>query len=209
MQLSDLGAYYAERDVPHTAQGDIHAGVPFVLATLLTPTFEAAGARKRPDAREPDLGFVTSHEGLGVVLHYTCGFTAQPEGTEGYSHEFRLMAPIVSLRMLKRWKFGNNELRKIRDGRSIQGFMYLPQVDPVLVDDPNEPDDDWTGHAAALLYRPAAVSQTLLDEQPRIARLTSDATRILNAAIIQTYTPNDFDWTTLAEPDTSSGWHPR
>jgi len=149
---------------------------------------------------------VTSHSGLGVVLHYTCGITAQPEGTEGYSHEYRLMAPIVSLRTLKQWKVGNNELRKIREGLSIQGFMYLPQVAPVLVDDPDEPEDEWAGHAAVLLYRPAAVSQTLLDEQPRIARLTSDATRILNAALIQTYTPNDFDWTSLAEPDMSNGW---
>jgi hypothetical protein len=72
VQLSSPHAYYADRDVPHTAQGDIYAGIPFVHATLLTPAFEAAGARKRPDAREPDLGVVTSHEGLGVVLHYTC-----------------------------------------------------------------------------------------------------------------------------------------
>jgi hypothetical protein len=209
VQLSDSAAYYAERDVPHTAQGDIHAGIPFVHATLLTPAFEAAGARKRPDGREADLGFVTSHTGLGVVLHYTCGITAQPEGTEGYSHEYRLVAPIVTLRTLKRWKLGNNELRKIRDGLSLQGFMYLPQVDQVLIDDPEEPDDEWAGHAAALLYRPAAVSQMLLDQQPRIARLTSEATRILNAALIQTYTPNNFDWRTLAEPDMSNGWQPR
>ena len=67
MQLSDPGAYYADREVPHTAQGDIYAGIPSVHATLLTPAFEAAGARKRPD-----------------------------------SHEYRLMAPIVSLRTLKR-----------------------------------------------------------------------------------------------------------
>jgi hypothetical protein len=209
VQLSDPDAYYADRDVPHTAQGDIYAGIPFVHATLLTPAFEAAGARKRPDAREPDLGVLTSHEGLGVVLHYTCAITAQPEGTEGYSHEYRLMAPIVSLRTLKRWKLGNNELRKIRDGYAIQGFMYLPQIEPVLIDDSDEPDDEWAGHAAALLYRPATVSQTLLDQQPRISRLTSDATRILDAAIIQTYTANNFDWTTLAEPDMSNGWQPR
>jgi hypothetical protein len=209
VQLSDSAAYYAERDVPHTAQGDIHAGIPFVHATLLTPAFEAAGARKRPDAREADLGIVTSHTGLGVVLHYTCGITAQPEGTEGYSHEYRLVAPIVSLRTLKRWKLGNNELRKIRDGLNIQGFMYLPQVDPVVIDGPEEPADEWAGHAAALLYRPAAVSQILLDQQPRIARLTSHATRILNAALIQTYTPNNFEWSSLAEPDMSNGWQPR
>jgi hypothetical protein len=185
VKLSSPDECYADRDVPHTAQGDIHAGVPFVHATLLASDFEAAGARKRPDALEPNLGFMTSHEGFGVVLHYTCGITAQPEGTEGYSHEFRLVAPIVSLRALKRWGLGNNEPRKIRDGVTIQGFMYLPQVEPILIDDPEEPEDEWTGHAAALIYRPATVSQALLDQQPRIARLTADATRILNAAMIQ------------------------
>ena len=37
-------------------------------------------------------------------------------------------------------------------------------------------------------------------------RLTADATRILDAAIIQTYTPNNFSWESLAEPDMSNGW---
>jgi hypothetical protein len=29
----------------------------------------------------------------------------------------------------------NNELRKLRDGYALQGFMYLPQVEPLLIDD--------------------------------------------------------------------------
>lgn len=97
MQLSS-DAYYADREVPHTAQGDIYAGVPFVHAALLTPAFEAKGARKRPDAQDPDLGVVTSHTGLGVVLHYTCAITAQPRArratrtnTDSYSR--RLSEP--------------------------------------------------------------------------------------------------------------------
>jgi hypothetical protein len=97
VKLDDPQHYYAERDVTHTAQGDIHAGVPFVHATMFSPEFAAAGARKRPDAADPDQAVVTSHHGLGVVLHYTCGITAQPPGTSGYAHEFRLLAPIVSL----------------------------------------------------------------------------------------------------------------
>lgn len=206
MKLDQPHEYYADRPVRHSAQGDIHAGVPFSHATLATSRFEATGARKRPAGPDPDLTTVTSHIGLGVVLHYTCGITAQPPGTEGYSHEYRLVAPIVSLRTLRRWKVGNNELRKIRDGYAIQGFMYIPQVAPVLVDDPADEEDEWTGHAAVLIYRPTAVSQTLLDLQPRVARLTANATRILNAALIQTFTANDFDWRTLAEPDMSDGW---
>lgn len=132
--------------------------------------------------------------------------TAQPPGTRGYSHEHRLMAPIVSLRELRRWGMGNNELRKIRDGRAIQGFMYLPATGAVHLDASDDSEDEWTGHAAALIYRSASVTQALLDRQPRVARLTADATRILYAAIIQTYTPNNFAWETLAGPDMSDGW---
>lgn len=111
-------------------------------------------------------------------MHYTCGITAQPRGTRGYLHEHRLIAPIASLGELRARGMGNNELRKIRDGRAIQGFMYVPQIGAVVLDPPEPDADDWTAHAAALIYRPAAVTQTLLDHQPRVARLTADATRI-------------------------------
>lgn len=206
MKLADPNAYYADRAVEHTAQGDIYAGIPLVEATHADPPFQAAGARKRPAGPEPDHSTSVAFTGLAVVLHYTCGITAQPPGTDGYSHEHRLMAPIVSLRELRRWGMGNNELRKIRDGGTIQGFMYLPQVGTVLIDVPEDGEDEWTGHAAALIYRPSSVTQTLLDHQPRVARLTADATRILNATIIQAYTPNRFSWESLAEPDMTDGW---
>ncbi len=206
MKLPDPTAYYADRAVEHTAQGDIYAGIPLVQATRTDPSFQAAGARKRPGGPDPDHATSVAFTGLAIVLHYTCGFTAQPPGTLGYSHEHRLMAPIVSLRELRRWGIGNNELRKIRDGGTIQGFMYLPQAGTVVLDGPGGDGDEWTGHAAALLYRPATVTQSLLDHQPRVARLTADATRILDAAIIQTYTPNNFAWESLADPDMSDGW---
>lgn len=206
MKLASSADYYADRPVEHTAQGDIYAGIPFVQATRIDPAFQAAGARKRPGGPDPDHSTAVAFTGLGVVLHYTCGITAQPPGTAGYSHEFRLMAPIVAMRTLRSWGMGNNELRKIRDGGAIQGFIYLPQTEPVLLDEPEDDEDEWTGHAAALIYRPATVTQSLLDDQPRVARLTADATRILDAAVIQTYTPNNFDWQSLAEPDMSDGW---
>lgn len=206
MKLADQNDYYADRDVEHTAQGDIYAGIPFVQATYTDSDFEAAGARKRPPGPAPDHSTSVAFTGLGIVLHYTCGFTAQPPGTRGYAHEHRLMAPIVALRDLRAWGMGNNELRKIRDGGTIQGFMYLPQAGPIQLDAPDADEDEWTGHAAVLVYRPASVTQTLLDRQPRIVRLTVDATRILEAAIIQTYTPNNFAWDALAEPDMTDGW---
>jgi hypothetical protein len=206
VKLADPNGYYSDRPVEHTAQGDIHAGIPFVHATSAEPAFQASGARKRPGGPDPEHSTSVAFTGLGMVLHYTCGITAQPPGTRGYSHEYRLVAPIVSLRELRSWGIGNNELRKIRDTGRPQGFMYLPQIGALLIDTPGVDPDEWTGHAAALLYRPATVTQALLDRQPRIARLTADATRILEAAIIQTYTPNDFEWETLAEPDMSDGW---
>jgi hypothetical protein len=206
MKLADTDAYYVDRDVEHTAQGDIYAGIPLVQATWTDEGFQAAGARKRPGGPDPDHATAVAFTGLAVVLHYTCGITAQPPGTHGYSHEYRLMAPIVSLRTLRSWGLGNNELRKVRDGLTIQGFMYLPQTEPVSLDAPDEIDDEWSGHAAALVYRPATVTQSLLDHQPRIARLGVDATRILNAAIIQTYSPNNFKWESLMEPDMSDSW---
>jgi len=206
VKLADPEAYYADRPVEHTAQGDVYAGIPLVHATVSDSGFQAAGARKRPSGADDDYAMSVAFTGLAVVLHYTCGITAQPPGTPGYSHDYRLMAPIVALRTLKSWGMGNNELRKIRDGGTIQGFMYLPQTGAVILDRPEDPGDEWTGHAAVMLYRPATVTQALLDHRPRIARLTADATRILDAAIIQTFTPNNFTWQSLDEPDMSDGW---
>jgi hypothetical protein len=138
VKLEDPNAYYSDRAVEHTAQGDIYAGIPLVQATRTDPSFEAAGARKRPGGPDPHASHII-HVGLAVVLHYTCGITAQSPGTAGYSHEHRLMAPVVALRELRRWRMGNNELRKIRDGRTIQGFMYLPQIGGIQLDAPGTP----------------------------------------------------------------------
>lgn len=91
--------FYETRDVPHVAQGDIFDTLPFDLVTVLGPGFEAAGARKRESSTEPTLASVRI-EAPGVLLHYTCGMTAQPPGTEGYAHEHRLVAPIVGLSKL-------------------------------------------------------------------------------------------------------------
>lgn len=207
MRLGGPEDYYEDRDVPHAAQGDIYDGIPFAHATVVTPEFEAAGARKRTSGIEPAEGTIVALMGPGILLHYTCGITAQPPGIQGYSHEFRLMAPVISLRDLKaRFRMGNNELRKIRDGRTIQGFMYLPQTEVLVLDDPSEPEDEWTGHAAALIYRPALVSQAVLDRRPRLHQLTGPAIKILDAYVIHTFSPNDFRADDLAEPDLSNGW---
>lgn len=86
--------------------------------------------------------------------------------------------------------------------------MHAPQIGPLLIDDPDTEVDEWSGHAAVLVHRPASVAQALLDHQPRVARLIADATRILHAAIIQTYTASDFRWEKLDATDMTDGWAP-
>lgn len=207
VRLAGSAHYYEDRDVPHAAQGDIYDSVPFEMATLVAAEFEPAGARKRPSGSEASEGTLRTLVAPGVLLHYTCGITAQPPGTEGYAHEYRLMAPIVGLSELKaRFGMKNNELRKIVAGRAIQGFMYLPQSERLVLDDPEETDDEYTGHAAALLYRPAMVSQALLDARDRLHQMSGPAMKILHASIINTYTPNNFRPEDLADPDLSNGW---
>jgi hypothetical protein len=208
VKLSDPADYYEDRDVPHAAQGDIYEAIPFEMATLITPQFEAAGARKRSSGSEPVDGVVQTLVAPGVLLHYTCGITAQPPGTEGYAHEYRSLAPIVGLGELKsRFKMNNNELRKIVEGHTVQGFMYLPQSDLLVLDDPDDPpEDEYAGHAAALLYRPGTVSQALLDSRTRLHQLSGRAIKILDASIINTYSPNNFAADELADPDLSNGW---
>jgi hypothetical protein len=200
--------YYEDRPVRHSAQGDIHADLPFVWATV-APGFDASGARKRPSS-DPEVVLSAPIRAPGLVCQYTCGFTAQPPGTEGYSHDFRLVAPIFSLRALKAKGMRNNELRKVRDGAHIQGFMYLPQTGQLALDEPADIEDEWTGHAAAALYRATTVTQKVLDARPRLARLTEAAQRILIVALIAVFSPNSFDAfdDDLAAPDMSDGWDP-
>lgn len=204
--ILDRASYYEDRAVEHTAQGDIYADLPFVWATL-APGFEPRGARKRPSS-EQDVAISAPLTAPGIVCHYTCGFMAQPPGTIGYAHDYRLIAPIFSLRALKAMGMGNNELRKIRDGAHVQGFMYLPQTDALRLDEPAGVDDEWDGHGAAVLYRPTAVTQQLLDSRDRVARLSEPAQRILIVGLIAVFSPNDFDPfdEALAPPDMSDSW---
>jgi len=60
-------------------------------------------------------------------------------------------------------------------------------LDPAI---PNRQElGDWAGHAAALLYRPTLVDQTLLNRRMRVARMTANAQRILIAGLIHVISP--------------------
>lgn len=162
--------YYEDRPVADTAQGDLYEEVPFVYATAVTSNFTARGSRTRPSETAAAVIPTPPYTSIGVVCSYTCGFMAQPPGVEGYAHPFRLVAPLVLLRDLKAEGMKNGELRRIRDDGGANGFMYLPWP----IDDPVV--DEWHGHAALQLYRPALVTQGLLDARRRIARLSQQVT---------------------------------
>jgi hypothetical protein len=204
MSLLEPADYYADRDVEHSAQGDIHLDVPFFVGTVANGEEPPRGARKRPEvAIRPPLA------APGILCSYTCGFTAQPPGTPGYSHAFRLVAPIMGLTALKALGVKTGELRKLKELGFLQGLMYLPATEAMRLDEPAE-DEEFAGDAAALLYRPALVTQSLLDGRERAHRLSDAAQRILIVALIQSVSPNRFDPfdEDLRPPDLSDSWNP-
>lgn len=85
--------------------------------------------------------------------------------------------------------------------------MYLPQTDRLQLDEPAA-DEEFAGHAAVLLYRPALVTQNLLERRERVHRLSDAGQRILLAALIQCVSPNRFDPFDegLRPPDLSDSW---
>ncbi len=200
----DPDAYFADRDVEHTAQGDIYEAVPSAVAHG-SPLEEApTGGRKRPASKE-DFTLTSTHFQYGIVCSYTCGFTAQPPGTRGYSHPYRQVAPIVSLGELRQGGVSNNDLRKLQANGTIQGLMWLP-----LECTPEPPDtrDEFRGQSAALLYRQTLVTQGALEQCARALRLSEPAQRVLITALIQVVSPNNFDPfdESLRQPDMTDGW---
>lgn len=210
MTLIEPAAYYADRDVEHSAQGDVHLDLPFFAATAAAAEDLPRGARKRPaDVTDGDVAVLPPLRAPGIVCSYTCGFTAQPPGQPGYSHPFRLVAPIMGLAALKGHGVKPNELRKLKESGFLQGLMYLPQTDRLRLEEPTD-DAEFAGDAAALLYRPTLVTQSLIDRRERVHRLSEPAQRILIAALIQSVSPNRFDPFDqgLRSPDQGDSWNP-
>lgn len=167
MRLPDEN-YYEETVAAHSAQGDLYDNLPFGHTTVVDEDFEAKGRRPRPDdAGLHDVALVTFHAS-GLVCSYTCGFVAQPPGTKGYSHPYRLVAPIIPLRLGVERGLPESQARAIRDQGGTNGLMYLPWLEH------DDVDDEWRGQAVALLYRPNLVTQAVLDSRRRLGRLTRD-----------------------------------
>jgi hypothetical protein len=69
--LIDPTDYYAERDVEHSAQGDIHLDLPFTVATVAAEDEPPRGARKRPDEKEGDVAIRPPLLAPGIVCSYS------------------------------------------------------------------------------------------------------------------------------------------
>lgn len=202
MRLEHPADYFEARDIRHTMQGDIHQDVPFAHASTFSPGFNPSGGRTRPG--EASSVVAPTATWPGIVCSYTCGFLAQPPGTEGYAHPFRLVAPVRTFGELKN-DLNAQDFDNLTRRGAVSGLMYLPYP----IDDPEE-NDDLRGHAVVCLYRASLVSQELLDQRERLARLSVAAQRILIARLIQVVSPYTFDPTdpALDDPDVSDGWAP-
>lgn len=203
--------YYEDRPVAHTAQGDFYDDVPCVYASAVEPG-RGSGSRKRPSSlgADPDFAAATYPYGvLAVVCSYTCGFVAQPPGTKGYSHPFRLVAPVVPLSsLLGGGGMKRTEVRKLASSRFLSGLLYVPKPPGFTPkEDPAADDEFGPNQYAVLLYRMTAIEQAVLDKRPQVARMTERAQRQLIAGLINVvgpslYNPGDID----PPPDMSDSW---
>lgn len=201
VRLSDDVSYWDE-PVEHCSQGDLYEGVPLVHMSLASQIDETSGTRTRPSSDGPTAAPVGINADA-VVLHYTCGFAAQPPGTRGYGHNFRLLAPLLSFRTLLDRGTPEKDLRTIQEHGRAAGYMYVTDPSPDLRFD----GSPWFGDAALLLFRPSLVQQAVLDELPRSRRLSEPAQRILMALLVQQFTAEATpDPDGLAVPDRSDGW---
>jgi hypothetical protein len=126
--------YYVTDLASHTSQGDIYADVPFVHRTRIrSADQDPSGKRTRPAGPgepEGDLEMIAA----GIVCNYTCGFVAQPPGTPGYAHPFRLVAPILPFAMLSEAGMPDGQLEGLVRNGGANGFMYMP-CEPFGFDD--------------------------------------------------------------------------
>jgi hypothetical protein len=212
MRLPD-DAYFEDRPVRHCAQGDLYSDVPCTYAEAGPQRSMFRGARKRAHAvagqeQPPEYSTTTyPQRSLVVVCNYTCGFVAQPPGTDGYSHSFRQVAPVVPLMSLIDNAQGIKltEARRLKEAGYLAGMLYVPRPAAVPATSLTHSDigpDDYV----VCLYRMTTVTQDLLDSRDRVARMSQDAQRRIISAICAVMGPDLFDPTDLRAPDMSSSW---
>jgi hypothetical protein len=206
-------SYYADRPVLHTAQGDLHSEVPIAVAYgEVEGRKRSRGARKRPlGFLRPDPQDAGAHARtveLAIVCSYTCGFVAQPPGQEGYSHPLRLVAPVVRLSELVNSRgMQRTEARKLKDSGFLAGLLYLPRPPGFTPNAKHPADDEFTADDYAVcMYAMASVHQSVLDNAPRVARMSLEAQKLLVAGLIGEVAPNYYNPDSLEDPDMSCSW---
>lgn len=182
-----VGDYYLSKLTEHQAQGDIYDSVKFVYATEIEEGWEASGIRKMA---------VNPMEGVwgGLLISHTCAFVAQPPGTSGYSHPFRLVAPVWPIGLLTE-KLTDREIDNLREHDPYLGYMYLPADGGIVMEE-----------SAALLYRPALVTESALSNESRHGRLTEGAMRVLQMKLTETFTGLRVKRDQF-QPDMSDSWN--
>lgn len=184
--------------VEHVSQGDIYLNVPFDLHPRKPSRWRPRGASKKPDLIKPSVGPV-------IVVTYTCRIVAQPPGTDGYSHPFRQVAPIRPLSTLLDRKRGLKDgiARRVVESNSIEGLCYVP----ILPEWNLEDSGPYEGHGVAQLYAMYAVTQSMLDDTERVARLSEAGQRIFAARAMSVVGPMNLDpWQAEMAPDRSDSW---
>jgi hypothetical protein len=108
-----------------TEPGDGREAEP---APLLAPPQATEPTLSNPHANRTITGLIS--ERIPILNQQTC---PKPDRSKDPQY-WETRIPCLIHRTLKTWGMKNNELRKIRDGYALQGFMYLPQASPIPLD---------------------------------------------------------------------------
>lgn len=178
--------YYIDARTEHVSQGDIFRDLPFVYFVPEESSFRQEGKR-RPLEEPPEF---TGH---GMLINYTSGFMAQPPGTRGYAHRFRLVAPIFQFEFLLELGVSQDELDRVRREDNLASYLYLPPY-------PGE-----FSESAVMPYRPVLIHHDLLEGR-RVTQLQETGAIRLQQRIATTFLGGKWAAEDL-KPDLTDHWN--
>jgi hypothetical protein len=146
--------------------GDLFEAIPFGDQPTVIYTGD-----EEPIAGKHFVGEVAF--GHGMLITPTCDMADQ-RGTSGPAHPYRVLVPVLPLRVVSEQTGAVSENEKLLRSRdSIHPYMYLPPLPEVLEEE-----------NVACLFRPSLVSDDLLADPPRrIAQLQPAARRYLKVKL--------------------------
>ncbi len=145
--------YYAERSA-YVRQGDLFRDIPRGYPWPADAITHSAGARK----------FLSGpfDSGFGMLLTPTCSMLAQ--GSSGYAHPVRTLAPVVGLEQLVAdGAVKPGALADLRSHDHLVNYFYLPPLDEVEMPE-----------SLALMYAAMTIHHDFLEER-RVAQLSEEA----------------------------------